>query len=187
MKLLIDMDNKSEIGPVEWEFIHDMQVIAPGSITPEMIRLTDDFMVKIPKQWKEIRIQLRKHVSHDRTIHCAIADIDNMGNEFTAKGTLENKNGEVLDFHKIVIYDEDKFEDDYIGTVITDKDGKFSLSFGKKTFSDFGIEAEPDIYFRVYYWKDGKFDVLGKITPKNVEKTITKEKKTIYDFGTVAL
>lgn len=187
MKSLIDMENKSEIGLIDWEFIHDMQGITPQMITSEKILLTEEFLVKIPRKWKEIKDKLATHMVQGKAIHCAIADIENLGNEFKIRGTLQNKNEEPLDFHKIVVYDEDKFEDDYIGTVITDKEGKFSLAFGKKTFSDFGMESEPDIYFRIYYWKDGKFNVLTKITPPVYEKIVTKEKHTVYDFGIITI
>jgi len=187
MKLLIDLNNKSEIGPIEWEFVHDMQTIIPKLITPELILLTEDFLDVIPAKWKTIKQMLEKHVSHENIVYCAMSDTENLGNDFQVKGILKNKNEDPLDFHKVVIFDKDKFEDDYIGTVITNKKGQFSLYFGKKTFSDFGIEQEPDIYFRVYYLKGGKFANLGKITPDRCDKTITKERRFIYDFGDVFL
>jgi hypothetical protein len=192
VRLLFDMDNKSEIGYIDWEFIHDMQGIAPELITPEIISLTPGFLSKIPKKWDKIKAKLKKHVDPDRTIHCAISDIENLGNEFKIRGTLKNKEGEILSFHKVVVFDEDRFEDDYIGAVITDKKSNFTLSFGKKTFSDFGLEAEPDIYFRVFQWQEERFVEIGRTMPRVYEKSEikdseTKETKILIEFGVVTI
>ncbi|MCP5106523.1 MAG: hypothetical protein GY950_24275, partial [bacterium] len=123
----------------------------------------------------------------EHVVYVAIADIENLGNEFKVRGTFKNKNGEPLAFHRVVVYDKDRFEDDYIGAVITGKDGSFALAFGKKTFSDFGLEAEPDIYFKVFCWETGMFAQIGKIMPEVFEKTETKEKKTLLEFGVITL
>lgn len=187
MRQLIDMTNKSEIGFVDWEFIHDMQGIVPDLITPELIQLTDDFLDSIPPKWEKIKKQLEPHVSSEKTIYIAISDIENLGNEFKVTGTLKNKNGQPLDFHRIVIFDKDRIEDDYIGAVITDKDGNFTLAFGKKTFSDFGIEAEPDIYFKIFTWENNRFAQIARIMPEVFEKTEIREEKTIIRFGVVTV
>lgn len=187
MRLLIDMDNKSEIGVIDWEFIHDMQGIAPDKITPEIIYLTRDFLENIPEKWGKIKHKLQGHVDPDKTIHCAISDIENMGNEFKLHGTLQSHSGDVLDFHKVIVYDKDKFEDDYIGAVISDKSGRFSLAFGKKTFSDFGLEAEPDIYFKVFRWTGERFDFMDQTMPELFERTETASEKIIYEFGVVKI
>lgn len=186
MRLLVDMDNKSEVGHIDWEFIHDMQGIAPDMITPEVIFLNHDFLKKVPEKWKEIKGKLKEHVDPDKIIHLAISDLENMGNEFKVRGKFQNKKGEILAFHKIVIYDKDRFEDDYLGAVISNEEGVFTLSFGKKAFSDFGIEAEPDIYFKVYYWEGGKFHELGKIMPDVFEKT-EAEDHVLMEFGVISL
>jgi hypothetical protein len=192
VRLLFNMDNKSEIGYIDWEFIHDMQGIAPELINPEIIFLTPGFLSKIPKKWDKIKTKLKRHIDLNRTIHCAISDIENLGNEFKIRGTLKSKEGEILSFYKVVVFDEDRFEDDYIGAVITDIKGNFTLSFGKKTFSDFGLEAEPDIYFRVFQWQDERFVEIGRTMPKIFEKSeITdpdsKEKKILIEFGVVTI
>ena len=187
MKLLINMDNKSEIGMIDWEFIHDMQGIAPELITPEIIYLSQDFLKRIPDKWNKIKSKLKTHVVPKRTIHCAISDIENLGNEFKVRGTFKSKNGDILKFHKVAVFDKDRFEDDYIGTAVTDENGIFTLSFGKKTFSDFGLEDEPDIYFKVFAWKDERFVEIGKTMPQVFEKIETAEGKIILDFGIVMI
>jgi hypothetical protein len=192
VRLLFNLDNKSEIGYIDWEFIHDMQGISPELITPEIIYLTPAFLAKIPQKWNKIKAKLKRHANPDHTIHCAISDIENMGNEFKIRGTLKSKEGNILDFHKVVIFDKDRFEDDYIGAVITDKNGNFTLSFGKKTFSDFGLEAEPDIYLKVYAWQDKQFVEIGKTMPKVFEKSELKapdsqDEKILIEFGVVTI
>ncbi len=179
------MDHRSEIGFIDWEFIHDMQGIVPELINPEMIHLNRDFLAKIPPKWDKIRIKLAKHVRGKETIHAAIADVENLGNEFKVRGTLRDKMGRPLDFHKVVVFDEDRFEDDYIGAVITDQHGEFELAFGKKTFSDFGLEAAPDIYLKIFYWKEERFHELTRTVPEVFEKLETKEGKTIIEFGII--
>lgn len=171
---------------IDWEFIHDMHGIAPDMMTPEIIYLTRDFLNKIPEKWEKIKKKLAKHVVPKQTVHCAIADIENLGNEFKLRGTLQSKK-EVLGFHKVVVYDKDRFEDDYIGAVISDAKGVFTLAFGKKTFSDFGLESEPDIYFKVFFWNGNGFVALGKTMPNVFEKIETAEGKIVYDFGVVEL
>jgi len=187
LRLLYDIDNKNEIGYIDWEFIHDMQGIVPDMITPEIVYLTSDFLKKIPSKWKKIQTKLKKNVMSGKTVHLAISDIENFGNEFKIRGTLKNNEGEILDFHKVVIFDKDRFEDDYIGAVITDKKGDFSLSFGKKVFSDFGLESEPDIYLKVYTWDGERFIQIGEVIPEIFEKTETKEQKIILEFGIVKI
>ena len=187
MRLLIDMNHKKEIGVIDWEFIHDMQGIAPELITPEIIYLTETFLKKIPKKWSKIKSKLAEHIIPNRTVHCAISDMENLGNEFKIRGTFQNKEGEPLDFYRVVVFDKDKFEDDYIGAVITDGKGGFTLSFGKKTFSDFGMELEPDIYFKVYDFIEGKFHKHSQIMPEVREKTETIEGKIIFEFGVIII
>lgn len=187
MKLLIDMTHKNEIGFVDWEFIHDMQGIVPDLITPEIIYLSSKFLNKIPAKWNKIKAQLETHVSQKHVVHIAISDIENLGSEFKIRGTLKNKQGEALGFHRVVVFDEDRFEDDFIGAVITDKEGNFSLAFGKKVFSDFGLEAEPDIYFKIFAWENGRFVEIARIMPEVFEKTETKEKKILIEFGVVTI
>lgn len=182
---LIDMDNKVEIGFIDWEFIHDMQGIAPELITPEFISLNKNFLEKIPQKWEKIKIKLARDLGRRELVHAAIADVENLGDDFKIRGALKDQTGNPLAFHKVIIFDEDKFEDDYIGAVITDKNGNFSLSFGKKTFSDFGMEAEPDIYLKIFAWKDGRFHEIKKIVPKVHTKSITSESKVIFEFDVI--
>jgi hypothetical protein len=181
------MTHKSEIGFVDWEFIHDMQGIVPDLITPEIIYLTSTFLNKIPAKWNKIKAQLENHVSQKHTVHIAISDIENLGNEFKIRGTLKDKKGDALGFYRVVVFDEDRFEDDFIGAVITNKEGNFSLAFGKKVFSDFGLEAEPDIYLKIFSWENGRFVEIAKVMPEVFEKTETKEGKILIEFGVVSI
>jgi hypothetical protein len=187
VRLLIDMDKKKEIGYIDWEFLHDMQGIAPDLINPEMIRLTPDFLNQIPSKWEKIKSRLKPHVNRHHPVYCAISDIENLGSDFKIRGILKNREGEILSFHRVVFFDKDRIEDDYLGAVITGKQGNFTLSFGKKVFSDFGLEAEPDVYLKVYRWEEHRFVEIGQSMPQVFEKTETKEKKIVLEFGVVTI
>jgi hypothetical protein len=181
------MNHKNDIGFVDWEFIHDMQGLVPELITPEIVLLTKEFLNKIPAKWNKIKSKLAEHIDPKQTVYVAISDIENLGNEFKIRGILKNKKGDILSFHRAVVYDKDRFEDDYIGAVITDENGEFTLSFGKRTFSDFGLESEPDIYFKIFFWKDGRFHEMGRVMPEIFEKSETIENKKIIEFGVVTI
>jgi len=185
MRKVVNMDKKVEVGFIDWEFIHDMQDIVPDMITPEVILLTKKFIGKIPVKWKKIKSVLSPHVDSEEIVHLAISDIENMGNEFKVRGTLKNKDGKALSFHKIIVFDKDRFEDDYIGGVISNKKGAFTLSFGKKTFRDFGFESEPNIYLKIYSWKDDHFEEIERVVPRISKKIETSEKNIIYELGIV--
>ena len=88
MKRLLDLDNRTEIDVIDWEFIHDMQGILPQLITPELILLSADFLHKIPPKWQGIKEKLALHAEPGRIIHCAISDIENLGSEFKVRGVL---------------------------------------------------------------------------------------------------
>ncbi|MCP4217714.1 MAG: hypothetical protein GY765_23935, partial [bacterium] len=81
MKHLVDMNNRNDIGMVDWEFIHDMQGIIPRLITPELISLTKEFLDNIPDKWNEIKSRLASHVAARKTVYAAIADVENLGDE----------------------------------------------------------------------------------------------------------
>lgn len=181
------MTAQKEAGMADWEFIHDMQGVAPEMITPEMIRLTRKFLECIPPKWQNLKKQLAAHVKPDAVVYIAISDIENLGDEFKIRGVLRGEDGLPLAFHRLVIYDKDRFEDDYLGAVITDRDGAFSLAFGKKVFSDFGLDAEPDVYIKLFRWKNDLFEKITEITPLVHEKISTADGHNIIDFGVVSV
>jgi len=187
MRNLVNMDGKSDIGHIDWEFIHDMHGIAPEFITPELIHLTDDFLAKIPEKWKEIRRKLARHTRNGAIVHVAIEDVENLGNDFKARGILKNRQGQPLAFHRIVMMDKDLLESDYLGSVITKGNGEFSLSFGQETFSHLKLEANPDVFFKVFEWRDQHFVPIGEVTPEIHEKVEVPGGKKILEFGVVEL
>lgn len=187
MRRLVDMNNKKEAGFADWEFIHDMQGLVPDLITPEMIQLNREFINHIPEKWKNIKKQLAGHLDLKGTVYIAISDMENLGNEFKIRGYLQDKDGEHLAFHRVVLYDKDRFNDDYLGAVITDKDGKFTLEFGKKVFSDFGLEAEPDVYLKIFRWNKDRFEEKTEVTPEVFEKTETQGGHIIMEYGTIII
>jgi hypothetical protein len=185
MKRLIDMDNKSDVGTIDWEFIHDMQGIVPHLINYNGMILKRDFLEKIPEKHVKIKKALARHLTKKSTIHLAFSDIENRGTEFKVTGTLVEKGGRPLAFYKVEIFDEDRFEDDFIGSVITDEKGTFSMLFGKQVFSDFGLEALPDIYFKIFEWKKDQFVEKARLMPKPHEISETSQNKHLLEFGII--
>ncbi len=188
MRRVVDMKHQNEVGFIDWEFIHDMQDIVPDQITSELIFLDKKFLAKIPAKWNKIKKMLIDHLlPNEKIVPLAISDIENMGNEFKLRGTIQNEDGTALGFHKVIVMDKDRFQDDYIGAVISDEKGDFTLSFGKQTFSDFGLEQEPDIYFKIFKWNGSQFIEIEKIMPEVSKRSVTDDKHTIYEFGVITV
>lgn len=179
------MDNKSDVGTIDWEFIHDMQGIVPHLINYNVMVLKRDFLQSIPQKYATIKKELARHLTKRSIIHLAFSDIENRGTEFKLTGTLVDKEGNPLAFHKVEIFDEDRFEDDFIASVITDEKGFFSILFGKQVFSDFGLESMPDIYFKIFTWRKDRFVEKIRIMPKPHEVSETDKNKHILEFGIV--
>jgi hypothetical protein len=81
-----------------------------------------------------------------------------VGTNYTVSGTVSDiKNNEgVVDLH-VLLYDQDVFKDDFLGIGVTDKDGKFSISFTADKFQTLH-DKKPDLYFVV---KDAGFELLN--------------------------
>ena len=187
MKRLIDMDNKSDVGTIDWEFIHDMQGIVPHLINYNVMVLKRDFLESIPEKYTKIKKELARRLAKNNTIHLAFSDIENRGTEFKVTGTLVDKEGSPLAFHKVEIFDEDRFEDDFIGSVITDEKGRFTILFGKQVFSDFGLESMPDIYFKIFSWQHNQFVEKIRIMPLPHEISETDLHKTLIEYGVIEI
>ena len=187
MRRLINLDQKKDLGVIDWEFIHEMQGIVPDLIKFDQLKLTKEFLKNIPSRWEEISRKLKNDLKGKDHIHFALSDIENRGNEFKLTGRLVDEEINPLDFYKVQIFDQDKWEDDYMGSVLTDGNGEFSLLFGKAVFSDFlGLEAMPDIYFKIFAWNGKDFELYRKkIMPTPHEVTKTSLDKTLIAFGTI--
>jgi hypothetical protein len=187
MKNMIDMNHRQPIGTVDWEFIYEMQGIAPERVSPDLIRLDAELLARIPGKWREMRNTLSGHLERRGVTFIALADSENRGTDFKVVGVLHDAAGAPLPFHRVLIYDKDHFEDDYIGSLISDGQGRFELSFGKSVFSDFGMESSPDIYFKVAAWRGDRFEEIARITPKPFKTSQFADGKTLIDFGTVSV
>jgi hypothetical protein len=187
MKKMIDMNHRSEIGTIDWQFIYDMQVLAPDQVSHDLIRLTDDLLHKIPAKWKELKKKMSSHLDRQGTTFIAICDVENQGQDFTIEGTLKDTKGQPRPFHRLLIYDKDRFEDDYLGFVVTNDAGAFTLMFGKKVFSDFGLDSMPDIYFKVAEWDGQIFREIGKIKPKPHKVTHFTGGRIAIDFAVITI
>ncbi|MEL7427009.1 MAG: hypothetical protein AAFN81_28710 [Bacteroidota bacterium] len=80
------------------------------------------------------------------------------GSVYTVRGTVKHQstNEGIQDLH-VLLYDDDRVKDDFLGIGVTDAAGAFSISFDRSKFSKF-FEREPDLYFIV---KDGGLELLS--------------------------
>ncbi|MBV1877597.1 MAG: hypothetical protein KUG79_08145 [Pseudomonadales bacterium] len=72
------------------------------------------------------------------------------GSTYTVTGTVKDKNTNqgILDLH-VFVNDFDVFnEDDFLGIGVTDKDGRFCVSFDASQFGNY-FDRSPDLYFVV--------------------------------------
>jgi hypothetical protein len=188
MKKLIDMDRREEIGVIDWEFVYDMQSIAPDMISADTIILNRELLTKIPAKWRVIKQKLSACIHRDETHFLAVSDLENQGNEFKIEGTIRRReSGESLAFHRLMVFDKDRLEDDFIGSIVSDAAGKFALAFGKRTFSDFGFaESIPDLYFRVFSWdREKRFVEIARVMPKDFKVSHFPDRKVAIDFGVI--
>lgn len=70
--------------------------------------------------------------------------------EFSITGQVtEKESGEGIVGLMVEALDKDIFFDDRLGSTLTDKDGRFSITYRRSDFNEFFLDPEPDIYLRV--------------------------------------
>ncbi|HRI79087.1 MAG TPA: hypothetical protein PLR06_06070 [Cyclobacteriaceae bacterium] len=91
---------------------------------------------------------------------------------FTLKGRLLNKGGTLLSGFKILVHDKDLFRDDYLGTAVSDQEGRWTIKFDSASFSNMflgiNFDKRPDLYFKVYDNDQVVLDTSGN-PMRNVE------------------
>jgi hypothetical protein len=80
---------------------------------------------------------------------------------------------------KVEAWDKDLILDDFVGSTVTDNEGKFKISFSQKHFKELFIDGKPDLFFRIYKGnrlvKSTEDHVLWNIKTKEKEVTIMIE------------
>jgi hypothetical protein len=69
---------------------------------------------------------------------------------------IDRLSGDPVQGAEVEIYDKDMLLDDYLGTVLTDNDGRFELDFEWAQYKDSVFEERPDIFLQVRNPKTGK-------------------------------
>ena len=75
------------------------------------------------------------------------------GDNWTLTGTVFNTNsGRRADGVTVEIWDKDRIgQDDALGTVMSDTEGVFVVTFNKGEFKDLIFDRKPDLYFKVIH------------------------------------
>src|SRR5687767_10441335 len=95
---------------------------------------------------------------------------------FLIKGTLTDSNGNPLSGYTIKAFDEDPwfaFQDDDIGSAVTEDDGTFRIPFTKDAFKKPGEwnEEEPEVYLEIYDEVESFVQKTDRLTqPSSLEK-----------------
>jgi len=101
------------------------------------------------------------------------------------KGRIVNREGGApVEGAKIEVYDKDLLIDDYLGTAVTDRDGRFQVDFTSANFKDGVFEDRPDIFLKV------RNPVTGKTTKSKVFEELSGEladddSEEVMDLGDV--
>jgi hypothetical protein len=69
--------------------------------------------------------------------------------EWGAFGTVRFKNGKAATGARVVLFDRDREEDDFLGDADTDGNGDFAIIYHVRDFSDDPNERTPDLVLRV--------------------------------------
>lgn len=83
--------------------------------------------------------------------------IDENG-RYTVIGRILRSGNPLADV-RVQAWDADKFgPDDKLGNAQTDENGFFTISFDPSAFNDWGLDRDPDLYFKIF---DGK-ELIGE-------------------------
>lgn len=187
MKKLIDMNARKEIAQVDWEFIYEMQRVAPDQVSAERVCLSPELLRKIPEKWKSLREGFNRALGGKSHLPLAVADLDAVEKEFKTEGRLYRQ-GKPLGFCKLVVMDKDLFEDDFLGMAITGEDGYFSVSFDAKAFNDIPFiqtKQVPDFLLKLFEWKSDHFAKTSELRVKPFKVSRYEGGKTLIDLGTL--
>ena len=82
---------------------------------------------------------------------------------------VDRKRGTPVEGASVEVYDKDLVLDDYLGTAITDRDGRFEVDFTWAEYKDSPFEDRPDIFLKVLN------PTTGKTTKSKVFKELSGE------------
>ena len=186
------MDRFNLLGEVPWQFIFDMEEIAPDLANSEMIILNHDLLAKIPADWRLEHDKLFKYLGLRKEIFLAVSHMYQEGREYTVSGYL-TKAGKLLGYHKIIFYDYHRIFDHYITSIITNQKGEFEFSFDSSFLHHHRVRKQtlsaPDFLLKIFAWRDHGFYLVNtvKIEPQHMEIKRPSEKEMIISLGDIDL
>jgi len=62
---------------------------------------------------------------------------------------VTRKGGTPVEGAEVEVYDKDMLVDDYLGTAVTDREGRFLVDFTWANYKDGVFEGRPDIFLKV--------------------------------------
>jgi hypothetical protein len=84
----------------------------------------------------------------------------------------------------VEVYDKDLVLDDYLGTVTTDKDGRFEVEFSWAEFKDGVFEDRPDIFLKVHNPTTGE-KTKSKVFSELSGKLSDDDSEEVMDLGDI--
>ena len=192
MKRIWDLEKGYLLGVVPWQFVFDMEEIAPDLANSEMVILNHDLLSKIPAQWKSEHDKLFDYLGQQKEIFLGVSHMYQEGREYTVSGALV-KSGVPLKYHKIIFYDYHRIFDHYITSIITDPKGEFEFSFDSSFLHHHRLRKKaigvPDFLLKIFDWKDHQFKLINTvmIEPGQMKIERPAEKEMIIRLGTIVL
>jgi len=189
MRKLINLENGEIIGEVPWFEISDAMKKKADLLKSAIIMVNNSLINLLPSESKTMRKLLNEYYKKSKKITSlpvGVSDTIIDTHDFICKGILKDKNGNPLVSYKLWIYDKDLIENDYLGSVITDKNGEFEFSFSYSAFRDFG-EKIPDFLIKIFKYDDNEFKLI--VNDRKIEDFVENLEKNfnIVDFGEIII
>ena len=90
--------------------------------------------------------------------------------KYFIKGSVVNLKGLAIPNLTIEAWDKDLLIDDYLGSAISDQQGRFSIIFDSDRFREWFFDRRPDVFFRIYHQgdlvHDSRDDVICNVADK---------------------
>lgn len=99
---------------------------------------------------------------------------------------VDRKRGEPIVGARVNVYDEDMLLDDYLGTAVTNRTGRFEVDFTTDDYRDGPFDGRPDIFLEV------SNPTTGKTTRSTVFRKLTgvlaeDDSVEVMDLGDTAV
>jgi len=187
MKRMTEIENGTDAGMIPWDFVYELEGLAPDKVSPQLIKLDLALVGLVPEKWLDQRHRLLSVLAERKHVFLALSDMRETGQHIRVTGSLKSSSGEALTYHQVVFFDKDWIEDDYLACVVTDGTGSFECCFSKESFRDIPVLGEqmPDLLLKVTQWKETEFRGVAEIQVKPERVSKPDDNKVLIDLGIV--